>query len=154
MFTKKILSKTFSFLQVNASHLNSSKLFRNLQKFNFSRKVSKDKKISQDSSEASQNESTPLKDEKTINIIREDLPIKINPYFSKAVSERQKSATNVTITSVSGNAKKQSFREDLSADQKEEVIKTKQKLAAARKQKSKTIGVIVENIKRELPKEL
>ena len=122
-------------------------------KFNFARKTSNKstgaKKDNNSDSDLDENF-----DNKTINVVREEVPIKISPYFSKAVSEKEKSASSVNISQLVEAAAKNKKTEEMSAEQKNEIIKTKQKLTAAKKQQAKTIGVVVENIKRELPKEL
>jgi hypothetical protein len=78
---------------------------------------------------------------KTINIessstVTED--IKIQPYFSNAVSEKEKSHTNISVSSLI-EVKKSKSKQD-----KEE----------RKKQQEKKKAVMIENIKRELPKEL
>ena len=122
-------------------------------KFNFARKTSNKstgaKKDNNSDSDLDENF-----DSKTINVVREEVPIKISPYFSKAVSEKEKSASSINISQLVEAAAKNKKTEEMSVEQKNEIIKTKQKLTAAKKQQAKTIGVVVENIKRELPKEL
>lgn len=107
-------------------------------KFNFARKVSAAKKSNG----------------KTVEVVKEEVPIRITPYFSKAVSEKEKSSANINISELveAATGKKESFEQK---QNKERIKKLKQKLDAAKKQKAgKKIGVIMENIKRELPKEL
>jgi hypothetical protein len=89
---------------------------------------------------------------KTINIIQQEVPIRISPYFSKAVSEREKSAAYVSVANLVEEEKKAGRK----SVNDEELNILKQKIAAARKQykKGRKIGMVVENIKRELPKEL
>jgi hypothetical protein len=152
MLSKKIFQKSLRFLKVNSLEKNSFKyLLNNVSKFNFSRQGSsqnksvKPEKISKESDE----------NVKTINVIKEDIPMKINPYFSKGLIDKDKVNLNVPTSNEDDEFLKASgFRDILSKDQKDQVIKSKQKLSSAKGQKSKTIGVIVENIKRELPKEL
>lgn len=144
MLSLRILKRSTNFANINQIR-NIFNL--NFQKFNFARNLSsksksniKDENIDKEAQDS---------DSKLINLVKEDVPIKISPYFSKAVSEKEKSFSSINISQLVKSEKKS---QDISSEQKAEIIKTKQKLAAAKKQ-SKAIGVIVENIKRELPKE-
>jgi polynucleotide 5'-kinase involved in rRNA processing len=152
MFSLKLL-RTKNFLP----NLKVGSLFAmNIPKYNFARKVKASSSVSPNSNKKNQNEEnqSDLEDAKTINVVREDVPIKISPYFSKAVSDKEKSATSINISQLVEVSGKKQKADAMTLEEKQEVIKTKQKLTAAKKQSSKTIGVVIENIKRELPKEL
>jgi hypothetical protein len=128
--------------------LNKSAIFArlfsnvNMPKFNFARKsmdnldgsLKKEKKIV-----------APKVKEPKVEIIKEEVAIKISPYFTNAVSEREKSHATINI------------KDDDAVQNNEDNLKDhKQKLASARRQKDKRqkkIDTMVENIKRELPKE-
>jgi hypothetical protein len=76
---------------------------------------------------------------KTINIESSTTEeIKIKPYFSTAVSEKAKSHTNISVSSLI----------------EEKKSKTKKQKEDRKKQQEQKKTVIIENIKRELPKEL
>lgn len=148
------LLRTTNFLQKT----NLPKFSINFPKYNFARKVKASESTNNNSNKKTKNQENDAEDSedtKTINIVREDVPIKISPYFSKAVSDKEKSASSINISQlVEAGGKKKQKDNAMTLEEKQEVIKTKQKLTAAKKQSAKTIGVVIENIKRELPKEL
>jgi len=148
------LLRTTNFLQKT----NLPKFSINFHKYNFARKVKASESTNNNSNKKTKNQENDAEDSedtKTINIVREDVPIKISPYFSKAVSDKEKSASSINISQlVEAGGKKKQKDNAMTLEEKQEVIKTKQKLTAAKKQSAKTIGVVIENIKRELPKEL
>lgn len=150
------LLRTTKFLQKT----NLPKFSINFPKYNFARKVKASESTSNNSNKKTKNQendaedSEDLEDTKTISIVREDVPIKISPYFSKAVSDKEKSASSINISQLVEAGGKKQKSNAMTLEEKQEVIKTKQKLTAAKKQSAKTIGVVIENIKRELPKEL
>ena len=150
MFSLKILQKS-NFLQA----CKTNKIFSIiLPKYNFARKV-KSASNQKEDNDINEEILEGNKNSKTINVIRESVPIKISPYFGKAVSDKEKSASSINISQlVEMTGKTKNKAEDMTFEEKQEVIKTKQKLTAAKKQKARTIGVVLENIKRELPKEL
>jgi hypothetical protein len=92
-----------------------------------------------------------LKD-KNINIIKEEVVVKIKPYFPNAVSEKEKSHTHIdsSKTDTGKKAKKDSGVKDTNSL---EILKNKRvdkkKIAAVRK-----ASLFMQNIKRELPEEL
>jgi hypothetical protein len=92
-----------------------------------------------------------LKD-KNINIIKEEVKVKIQPYFPNAVSEKEKSYTHIDTGKIDSGkrSKKESSIKDSSSL---EILKNKRvdkkKIAAARK-----ASLFMQNIKRELPEEL
>ena len=147
------LLRTTKFLQKT----NLPKFSINFPKYNFARKVKASESINKNSNQKTKNQENDLEnseDTKTISIVRENVPIKISPYFSKAVSEKEKSASSINISQLVEAGGKKQKSNAMTLEEKQEVIKTKQKLTAAKKQSAKTIGVVIENIKRELPKEL
>ncbi len=147
------LLRTTNFLQKT----NLPKFSINFPKYNFARKVKASESTNNNSNKKTKNQENDAEDSedtKTINIVREDVPIKISPYFSKAVSDKEKSASSINISQLVEAGGKKQKDNAMTLEEKQEVIKTKQKLTAAKKQSAKTIGVVIENIKRELPKEL
>ena len=92
-----------------------------------------------------------LKD-KNINIIKEEVIIKINPYFPNAVSEKEKSYTNID-TGKLDETKKSKKETNIKDANSIEILKNKRvykkKIAAGRK-----ASLFMQNIKRELPDEL
>lgn len=150
MFSLKLF-RTNNFL----SNLKKAPIFSvNFPKYNFVRKTKASASINNSNKKSKIEENEYSEDSKTINIVREDVPIKISPYFSKAVSDKEKSASSINISQLVETGGKKQKAEGMTLEEKQEVIKTKQKLTAAKKQSAKTIGVVIENIKRELPKEL
>jgi hypothetical protein len=104
-----------------------------------------------------QNDSKKPKPEKEpfekrkIEIIQEEYPIQIRPYFHEAVSEKEKSYTSINVSQLmeeQGGKKKELTEEEI------KIQNRKQKILKAKKMKGKKKDVILENIKRELPKEL
>jgi len=154
MFSHSLkLLRTTNFLQKT----NLPKFSINFPKYNFARKVKASESTNKNSNQKTKNQENDAEDSedtKTINIVREDVPIKISPYFSKAVSDKEKSASSINISQLVEAGGKKQKSNAMTLEEKQEVIKTKQKLTAAKKQSAKTIGVVIENIKRELPKEL
>jgi hypothetical protein len=149
MLSKKIFQKSILNFKINTLEINSFKpIFGKFPKCHFTRQSSNKTKSIKPTKESDE-------DVKTINVIKEDIPMKINPYFSKALADKDKVNINVaSSTEEDEYLKASAFRDILSKDQKDQIVKVKQKLTAARSKKSKKIGVMVENIKRELPKEL
>lgn len=118
-------------------HFNKRSILQ-FTKFNFARKIK---------------ENTP----KVQEVVKEEVKIRISPYFSKAVKDKDKSHQNVNIALLNEDATEDRKNvEDFQETQIRERIKTlKQKLDSAKKAKTgKKIGVVMENVKRELPKEL
>jgi hypothetical protein len=150
LLNKRLISSNKN-MNINNSFTNFTKFIK-LSKFNFARKKTTNLATSNNNNKNEielDNENV-----KIINVVREEVPIKISPYFNDAVSEREKSATNISISQlIDSGSKNKKNESEILKKQKAEVVKTKQKLVSAKKQ-SKTIGVIMENIKRELPKEL
>lgn len=89
---------------------------------------------------------------KNINIMKEEVVVKIQPYFPNAVSEKEKSHTHIDTGKIETGkkSKKESAVKDSSSL---EILKNKRvdkkKIAAARK-----ASLFMQNIKRELPDEL
>lgn len=162
MFLKKTIYKNI----LNTKAINSAtSQFLNFSKFSFARKTYLNNKeqelINEIENETSKSEKTgkagksskSVTKESTVRVIREEIPIRISPYFSNAVSEKEKSVSNISITATLEQEKEELGEENLSEN---DLRKHKQKLASARKQKDKArkIDVLVETIKRELPKEM
>lgn len=112
---------------------------------NVSRNPAKTKEVAKNDLEEN------LKD-KNINIIKEQVTVKIKPYFPNAVSEREKSHTHIdsSKTTTGKKGKKDSGVKDSNSL---EILKNKRvdkkKIAAARK-----ASLFMQNVKRELPDEL
>jgi hypothetical protein len=112
---------------------------------NFDRKPVKTKDIAKNDLEEN------LKD-KNINIIKEEIIVKIKPYFPNAVSEKEKSHTHID-SSKTYNGKKAKKDTGIKDSNSLEILKNKRvdkkKIAAARK-----ASLFMQNIKRELPEDL
>jgi hypothetical protein len=132
---------------VNLNFLNTrGKTFARLYKSDGNNKINSDfseqseTKVEIISNKEDKFKNLKVKKPKTINIetttTTED--IKITPYFSKAVSEKEKSHTNVSVSA-------------LITQKKAKTTKLKESRKKILEQKK---NVIIENIKRELPKEL
>ncbi len=130
------LFKSFTSNYVRFNRVNGLNCFNGVNKFNTFPNYNFTDKTSIDNSD----NNNPTDTNK--------VPITISPYFSKAVSEREKNPNNVDVTRLLSKPAK---------DDKvsEKVTNLKQKLESAkRNNKSKRIGQVVENIKRELPDDL
>jgi hypothetical protein len=156
MFLRKSLTRNIFLLK------SSNRRIINFSQFNFARKSflnNKEQELIKEIENETNSEkkgkaskSSKSTKEPTVKVIKEEIPIRISPYFSKAVSEKEKSVSSISITASieekEGKTQKQVSENDLRSH--------KQKLASARKQKDqgRKIDVLVETIKRELPKEL
>jgi hypothetical protein len=151
-------------IQKNFGNLRSSQQFINFSKFSFARKSflnNKETELIKEIENETKSEKTgkSLKSSKqqsnepTLKVVKQEIPIRISPYFSKAVSEKEKSVTNISVTQAFEEEKEEVVDKKLAEN---DLRKHKQKLASARRQKdrSRKIDVLVETIKRELPKEM
>jgi hypothetical protein len=110
-----------------------------------SRKPAKTKDIAKNDLEEN------LKD-KNINVIKEEVFVRIKPYFPNAVSEKEKSHTHIDSSKTDGG-KKGKRDSGVKDSNSLEILKNKRvdkkKIAAARK-----ASLFMQNIKRELPEDL
>ena len=146
MLTNKLLKKTFS--SFNVKYSNFPNILFKFNRFNFSNKGTK-----KDIVEADIDSNEPKKETKTIKLIKESIPIKINPYFG---TDEMESPKKISASDIKKTEKKK-LQEDtiMTEEQKLLVEKKQQKLIRTKAQKkAKTIQVILENIRRDLPKEL
>jgi len=140
---KQLISVTkFSFARKSFLNNKEADLIKEIENETKSEKTGK-------SAKASKKDSA----EPTVKVVKQEIPIRISPYFSKAVSEKEKSVTNISVTQAFEQEKEEVAEKSLS---EQDLRKHKQKLASARKQKdqARKIDVLVETIKRELPKEM
>lgn len=151
MLTKKFIKKVITSYDIKIRGISNYLYTYNQYNFCTKKQIYKSKPVKKTNIVNEENETTETK---TIKLVQENVPIKINPYFGSKDTDTAKKSTSVSVNKEEKVSLKKN-ESQVSEEQKLILEKSKQRLIKTKEQKkAKSIQVIMTNIKRDLPKEL